>query len=575
MKTKLIILLVGVFLLNISFVQAQRERNYIYLFDCTQSMKGFGGAPDIWEQTKKYLLNDLERMDNYSTVHIVPFQKKAHPVISFKGKEYNWGSIDNVLDKYIEDITPTGICNAWDKGIPLFDPHKDNYLILLTDGEENVLTIDDLCQRIRDWCGRFENSYGIYVMLTSKAQNPKITKAIESCPSLFWGTPEDHFSPFIIKQNNEIVVNRLQLDKIHPISFSALGDFSISVESTDPLFNIEFIESKIKDGKAQARVVSRKDLTEITSALQGKAEYEFTVTLNVENAKLINDMLHIRVINDPERLLEMPTDGQLKVVEANYYPRFLFASESKRDTLRIRIPTLFNQDAKQYRSSVAWQINDKEGNNDFELLVDGTPMSDRKFTTTADTDEIEVGIIFHPEAVTGKRILKLTPINAERLERINAATPKDYTLSLDAVYNVGMNPLKKALIVIGILILALLIVWFLMLKRIIYPTFKVGSITISDPYFSTRQINKCHKLVCTRKAMKQSWINRLFTGKVVYEINDYWITDLVFLPKDQNSVKLQGSREYYIDPYAVNLTRYQEYKITNQTTGEKLELQIN
>lgn len=62
---------------------AQRERNYIYLLDCTKSMKGYNNAPDIWEPTKNYLKTDIERQTPalwYMSFH---FKDNAYrPIVS-------------------------------------------------------------------------------------------------------------------------------------------------------------------------------------------------------------------------------------------------------------------------------------------------------------------------------------------------------------------------------------------------------------------------------------------------------------------------------------------------------------
>lgn len=70
-KLKLIILLLA---LGTSLsLMAQRERNYIYLLDCTKSMIGYNGSPNIWQSTKDYLKNELEKHTPGTTLHIIPF----------------------------------------------------------------------------------------------------------------------------------------------------------------------------------------------------------------------------------------------------------------------------------------------------------------------------------------------------------------------------------------------------------------------------------------------------------------------------------------------------------------------
>ena len=64
-------------------VIAQRERNYIYLLDCTKSMTGHGGSPKIWDPTRDYLKKELEKHTPGTTLHVVPFQDKILPAFSF------------------------------------------------------------------------------------------------------------------------------------------------------------------------------------------------------------------------------------------------------------------------------------------------------------------------------------------------------------------------------------------------------------------------------------------------------------------------------------------------------------
>ena len=120
---------------------AQRERNYIYLLDCTKSMKGFNGSPNIWEPTKSYLRSELDKHTSGTTLHVIPFQGKVHPSFDFDATNFDakkWKEIEDKINVYVEDITGTNICDSWDATDKYIDKHKDNYIILLTDGKDNV-----------------------------------------------------------------------------------------------------------------------------------------------------------------------------------------------------------------------------------------------------------------------------------------------------------------------------------------------------------------------------------------------------------------------------------------------------
>lgn len=143
-------------------VLAQRERNYIYLFDCTKSMIGFNGSPNIWQPTKDYLKRDLEKHTTGTTLHIIPFQGKVLPSFNFSAEQFNdkkWKDIEGQLDKDVQNITNTNICDAWDAIDGYIDSHKDNYIVLLTDGLDNVKGMDALAEKLKKWCGKYPNTY--------------------------------------------------------------------------------------------------------------------------------------------------------------------------------------------------------------------------------------------------------------------------------------------------------------------------------------------------------------------------------------------------------------------------------
>ena len=129
MKRLKTILLILSLITSVS-VWSQRERNYIYLLDCTKSMIGFGGSPKIWDPTRDYLKKELEKHTPGTTLHVVPFQGKVLPAFSFDANNLDWKEIDTQLQKHVQNVTNTNICDAWDSTDKFLDLHKDNYIIL-------------------------------------------------------------------------------------------------------------------------------------------------------------------------------------------------------------------------------------------------------------------------------------------------------------------------------------------------------------------------------------------------------------------------------------------------------------
>ena len=146
--------LVTILLVTFAVLQllAQRERNYIYILDCSRSMLTdykVDGKP-LWDATLDYLRTDIERQILTSTINIVPFQGSVYDVTTCKKQDFDWKKFYNQVKDYPQTLTGTNICAAWDKALTLQDANKDNYLILLTDGEDNKQGVDAVCKRIRE-----------------------------------------------------------------------------------------------------------------------------------------------------------------------------------------------------------------------------------------------------------------------------------------------------------------------------------------------------------------------------------------------------------------------------------------
>jgi hypothetical protein len=291
--------------------------------------------------------------------------------------------------------------------------------------------------------------------------------------------------------------------------------------------------------------------------------------------QLLEDELAVRVINDPERLLEIPYESTVHLPRADYHPAFLFSEEKEARPVPVSMSMDFNEDAQRSQSEIVWEVNDSEGNNDFILAVNGREVEDRRFTITADMKSADLEILFDKKAHTGKRYLKVKPVEVMNLERINSVPPEEFELTWQTTYHTHMNPLLKGLIIFLIILAGLLLLWLTVLKRLFFPTFRVSAFTVTDPFFSMCKLRGCRKLVCTKRITKQSWINHLFTGRIAYENNPFWTTEWTILPKDKTSIKPLGTKEYFFDPYTVHLKKEEKYTVTNRSTDEKLELLIN
>ncbi|MDE6022044.1 MAG: VWA domain-containing protein, partial [Muribaculaceae bacterium] len=176
----MILVIIIVFQAFVGFSQSSpRQRNTIYVLDCTGSMCGYNGAPNIWQPTKQFLKSELkkEAKENPNArVVILPFQDKVHHPIHVDLKNIAWQRLENVLDSYVQKLTGTNICDSWLEAEKYIDQSCDNYIVLMTDGQDNAggkpNGNERLAQILKAFCGKYKNTKGFYVELTQAASLP-------------------------------------------------------------------------------------------------------------------------------------------------------------------------------------------------------------------------------------------------------------------------------------------------------------------------------------------------------------------------------------------------------------------
>lgn len=554
---------------------AQRERNYIYLLDCTKSMKGYNGAPDIWQSTKDYLESDIERQAPGTTVHIVPFQGHTLPAYSFEASKFNWGSIENDLDKISDNVTNTNICDVWDHGLKLIDGNKDNYIYLLTDGVDNVKGTAELAKRLGNFCGKYRNTRAFYVVLTKAAINPEIKQVVDNCNDEQFVDASKELDPFgSFDEGLTIYANTLNLERTHRLLFSAAGTFPASTVCSDEYFNVAIDGGKIENGIVPVKISPKKNIAEINAALP--ETYVFTFDVTAQGVQIINPTVRVVMTNKPERTFDIIGEEQ-DMGEAEWYDAFLFWGAKQPDTLRVDLKAMFNKEAEKDASSVAIKIADADGRKDFDLFLNGKRVDHDgvvRFDAGMMPERTVLCVVYHPDAEEGKRYLHIEACGKKDLESINGAPIEEFEVTVRGEYNIVWNPLKTLLTWLFIITLTALLLWFLILKPLFYPTFKAGSIMISDPYYSTIRIKGARKMIFSNKKTEQSFINKLFTGTVLCNVNACWTQPLVMEP-GKKKIRVQSNRTYVFDPYGSQLTRHTEYTVDNTETNEKIKMTIN
>ena len=572
-RLKTLILLLS--LIVSASVMAQRERNYIYLLDCTKSMIGYGGTPNIWQPTKDYLKNELEKHTPGTTLHVVPFQDKILPSYNFKAEDLKWKNIEKDLDKIVQNVTRTNICDAWDATDRFIDLHKDNYIILLTDGKDNVKGGEALAKKLHDWCGRYPNSYAFYVQLTEAAIDQSVAKVINICDNEFIVDATNGIPVFGGFDNGLIIyANTLNLKKTHLIGFSSVGKYVANAVCDDSYFDVKVVDGKIENGIVPVQIVARQPITQINAAIP--QTYNFTFDVQSKDVKIINPTVKVEMTNKPERALETISE-ETSMGKATWYDSFLFWGASDPDTLSVDLKAVFNDEAKKDGSAVQLQIVDPDGGKDFQLLYNNQPVEKGLIIIrSSDKTPTILSIIFDKDAKKGNRYLSIKAKSKQDLDKINDEPVGKYQLTLRAKYTVNWNPLKTILMWLGILILAALLLWLLLVKHFIYPSIGVRTIQINDPYFSKVNVKGKRRVVFTNKNMKQGLISRIFTGEILYKKNEIWTSPLVFeAGAKKKTLRVVRTKDYAFDPYTSTLKAPNDYVVENINDKTKIKISIN
>lgn len=554
---------------------AQRERNYIYLLDCTRSMTGVGNNPNIWQPTKDYLKNDLAKHTSGTTLHVVPFQDKVLRHYNFEAGKYNWNDIEKELDGFVTIPANTNICAAWDAIDGHLDLHKDNYVILLTDGQDNINGMDAVVKKLRDWCGKYPNTYAFYVQLTQAAIDARVAKVINLCDNEFVVDASKGIPVFGSFDKGLVIhANTLNLKKVHKLGFSAAGEYVAKAVCSDPYFDVRIPGDKIKNGIVPIQINAKKSIAEINAAIP--QTYEFTFDVKSGDVDIINPTVKVLMTNKPERVMETISE-ETEMGKATWYDSFLFWGASSPDTLTIDLKTIFNDEAKKDGSAVELHVADSDGGRDFQLFYAGQKVENGKIILSIkDEGRSTLSIVFNPHAKEGNRYLTVKAQRPQKLDKINDEPVEQYTLSLRSKYSVVWNPLKTILMWIGILILAALILWFLIIKHFLYPTIGVKTIQINDPYFSKVNVKGKRRVVFTNVRMKQGLLSRIFTGEILYKKNEVWSSPLAFeCGAKKKTLRVVRTKDYTFDPYTTILKAPNDYVVENVNDKTKIKITVN
>lgn len=235
--------------------------------------------------------------------------------------------------------------------------------------------------------------------------------------------------------------------------------------------------------------------------------------------------------------------------KTDYYDNFLFV---KYEPVRMEQTLVFdfNEDAMQFlENDIHLELVEKNEKGDLvvvqgiKLYKDNVLCDNNLLTINKNDKEVNVGIEFTGDARDGTYTLYFREKGTSGIDRIDY---QELDMGLSVVKNTKLNPLLLGLIWFVVILLLVCIIWILFLKPILYNTFKVRQLILITEQFKTIKIKGAKQVVCSHKNKKQSFMSRLFTGKIIFVQDPFFTEDFVITPRDKKSVRVRTTPEFKI-----------------------------
>lgn len=593
---------------------AERE-NYIILFDCTASMKGSDGGPVVWDDAKAILSDAILSINgDQAKIVVIPFQDKIGNVTEFYATDKSKTSIVNQILKDVDAMIGTkhrgtSICRAWDLGLRYLEEDCFNFMLLLTDGADNIdlktgnparldkngqpvtpadaavleECTEEVCKRIRKWCDFGPNKIMSYSRLTQGAQVARITEAAKDCENIDF-TDGLQISLLSTREYVFNISDFRSVDELRvPLKLSNSLSGRASVEYESDLFELSLSKKGFINGEATLTIKPKVDYAELRervglkSFVQAKIEPDDVDDLNI----FLND-LTLTVVGSPEKVLSVDVERR-DLGRASHYRKFLWKKASAPDTLYTKLTFDFNEYAEAASSTVRFDVSSDDG--DFcEFFVDGEKTS--SFTVNSDS-EVTVGVVFKPESPEGYYGIQVSSgrANVDRIGNSRIEDGEVWKASIYGRYRIRTNPLKVALISIFLLVVGLFCLWVFVLRYIFFRRFRISLVSVGKggQTMIPRRAKGFIRFVITNSPKRQSAFMDLLTGKIQYFVmpaEDGVTEDIEIEPFDKTSVRIEKGTK---GVYAVTLSRLRIKKVgqpseisevINQQNRKTIKIQI-
>ncbi|PIE84772.1 MAG: hypothetical protein CSA07_00010 [Bacteroidia bacterium] len=583
--------------LGISVAQGARMR-YIYVLDWSKSMWGYNGNEDVWDRTRDLLLSDLRKREKQDCeVVFLRFDEVVHPPI--QGASQAVSFLENEANR--PDGSWTNTLAAWKEAQRWVENEAYSQIIICTDGKPNLPPgTPETKERVKRefinhlrsgaWEQQQQRSKGrlflCYVRLARAAHEQETQQTLEGLRNV--AVVDGIRFPAMVQYLGEPVVWNVYTDRSHSARLSA------------ELLNGEELEGEVA---IPCRLVGKgadllKGLSVKLLPKQGVLELSAESALSQPEMMGRDSVFQLAIVSAgggevpkivrpiPLRLFNRHTRSaklSIRVVpEVDSYAAFAFREE-KPGVVPVEVDLEWSEDAQIAREKGTLHLSMAQK----PLFGDNSPVDLRGAGVTLRGDMADVQL---PVAATSKgRTLRCELLLPDDFEdgtylvqaRLDAPgcqfVQPDRQVEGVFDYDRRVNPLKLALIWGSVLLLALLLLWGLVLRRLLFPPIsRANKAQVQTPTgVKSASLRGRYRVVFTAKKRRQGLFARFLVGRVDY-VQVAWFDggDLVLKkgPSRKYPVSVENGRPYGL---SLRLECNVDYSmVKQQAAGDGSTLQL-
>lgn len=555
----------------------------IYLWDVSESLGEKGN--NLWSPLQTNLIRAIESIpiNPLNKIVLVPFYSNPQTPIEECATEEGKNNIIKAIrkkgSKPVSDVSLgghqcTNIAAAIQKYHQLAKPGYKNYMFLYTDGKQEDLKgktcMSILEKELGNWVSNTSSNtkkYGFYYLVHPDADNEYI-HSTEEKHNNFWVIDKADVSINIISFPEGYSYNVYAKDTLdvgnHSIGIE--GDYKyfegdIKLEANDSLFDFIFMPN-MKDGYVDVKVTPKRDYI-------AEGTYPITVSVGYDGEKspysfIENTSFVIKCINKREHSAGVSLKMQGRednIGKTSYYPSFCFGlSDAKIVSQKAVLDVRYNVYANN-KSTFDISFVDGEKNplryDEFKIVADGDTLSlENPYIHITGTKAIQLEFI--PSEVTTDThfagyVVFSNPSDIDRINDVETISDNLVLSEWNFKHDKKWNPLELVIVwLLGILLTAL-ILWILFLRPLFFPRFSSIQKTFNIPGMAPLVINfKGARMVVIAATLpkKQTLLNRLLTGRIVYKTHQAFNQPIIFKPNSRGRRILAKSQmgAYRVQP---------------------------